>query len=110
MVLRFLSLSFLLFLFSCSTGSVSESNSHEEKQESVEPKSLYVLHCESCHGMDGAKGLSDAADLSKSVLEDSKIKHVILNGNEKGMMPYKDLITNPTDVDNLVQYVKTLRK
>lgn len=76
----------------------------------ADPKNLYILHCESCHGVDGKKGNSGAADLSASKLKDEEIKKMILNGNDKGMMPYKDIITSDQEVDLLVDYVKTLRK
>ena len=74
------------------------------------PRGLYAIHCDACHGMDGKKGVSGAADLSLSKLSDNEIKNTIKNGNNKGMMPFKDMITNPKDIDSLVEYVKKLRK
>jgi mono/diheme cytochrome c family protein len=101
----------ILFLVSCSTNNAgTEQFNQNEVEKPINPKSLYVLHCESCHGLDGKKGLSGAKDLSISKLIDEEIKKVILYGNKKGMMPYKDLITNPKDIDNLVGYVKSLRQ
>ncbi len=99
---------FILQLVSCS-GSKSE-NYQEEEEIVVDAKSLYVIHCESCHGLDGKKGTSGAADLSISTLEDKQILSVIENGNNKGMMPYKELITKKEERLSLVDYVKTLRK
>jgi hypothetical protein len=60
--------------------------------------------------LDGKKGSSGAANLAISKLSDAEIKNVISNGNEKGMMPYKDIITNEKDLNGLVEFVKTLRK
>lgn len=54
--------------------------------------------------------MSGAADLSTSKFTDEQIREVILNGNDKGMMPYKDIITNEVERNALVEYVKTLRK
>jgi mono/diheme cytochrome c family protein len=99
----------VLFLFSCSNeSSVSEISTENEPIR--EAKTLYVLHCETCHGLDGTKGTSNAANLQASKIEDSEIKSVILNGNDKGMMPYKTLITNDKEIEALVEYVKNLRK
>jgi mono/diheme cytochrome c family protein len=109
MVLRFFAIGVLLFLASCGSGEV-KSIENTENVASVEPKSLYILHCEACHGLDGKKGSSGAANLAISKLSDAAIKNVISNGNEKGMMPYKDIITNKKDLDGLVEFVKTLRK
>ncbi len=93
-------------------GKTTETTVASELTEEVNasPQTLYILHCEACHGMDGKKGTSGAADLSASKLDDAGIKKVILNGNTKGMMPYKDIITSDKDVNALVEYVKTLRK
>ena len=111
MVLRIiLACGMLVFLTACG-GSTSVDTVHPgEEYVPAEPKSLYILHCESCHGMDGKKGNSGAADLSVSTLTDKEIKNMILNGNDKGMMPYKDIITSDIEVNSMVEYVKTLRK
>jgi mono/diheme cytochrome c family protein len=108
MVLRVFFLGILLTLVSCS-----------DKPEVVEkgidyapaePKFLYLRNCESCHGLDGKKGVSGAADLSVSTLSDEEVLSVILNGNQKGMMPYKDIITVEAERNSLVDFVKSLRK
>ena len=109
MVLKFVPLSLLLLCFSC--GNSSETSPvTESEHEFVEAKTLYTNHCESCHGMDGKKGVSGAADLSASKLNNPEIIHVIKNGNEKGMMPYKDLIQHEEEISSLAEYVKNLRK
>lgn len=76
--------------------------------QAVEPTQVYLRNCESCHGMNGDKGVSNAANLKKSILTDADIKKTILEGNSKGMMPYKDLLTEQ-EVLALVEYVKMLR-
>lgn len=108
MVLRTLILGGALALTACG-GPVTPVETAEEHVP-ADPKNLYILHCENCHGMDGTKGNSGAADLSVSKLTDAQIRQMILNGNDKGMMPYKDIITHGEDVSGLVQFVKTLRK
>lgn len=73
-----------------------------------EAKDLFIRHCESCHGLDGTKQLSGAADLSKTTKTDAAILQTILKGNDKGMMPYDDLLTEREET-GLVEYVKTLQ-
>lgn len=74
----------------------------------VEPTQVYLRNCESCHGMKGDKGVSNAANLKNSTMNDAQIKKTILEGNSRGMMPYKDLLTTE-EVIALVEYVKMLR-
>jgi cytochrome c6 len=94
---------------SCSSPS-TDHYTNTSNEASISSKALYTLHCEACHGVDGKKGISGAADLSVSKINSKEIKYTILNGNEKGMMPYKEIITNPAEIDSLVSYVQTLRK
>lgn len=108
MVLRFFCLLFITFNITACSQNSSTTDIHSETTTS--PKSLYTMHCEACHGEDGKLGVSGAADLSISNLSDKKIKTIILNGNDKGMMPFKDLITKDTEIDSLVSFVKTLRR
>lgn len=112
MVLRFsLFFSISIILFSCSENQSSVNNKENtDKNATPNPQALYAIHCDACHGMDGKKGISGAADLSVSKLTDKEIENTIKNGNEKGMMPFKDMITNPNDIKSLVEYVKKLRK
>ena len=111
MVLKIIPLIALsLLLIGCSNDNQSTSNLEGKETTSSNPRALYAIHCDACHGEDGKKGVSGAADLSISKLSDKEIENTILNGNEKGMMPFKDMITNPKDIKSLVEYVKKLRK
>lgn len=102
-----------LFLVTACGGEapVVEQNSSkvEEPMGTEEARTVYTLNCASCHGQDGKLKASNAADLSKSKFSDAKIKQVILNGNDKGMMPYKDMLS-AREVEGLVKFVKTLRE
>lgn len=101
-------------LVSCGGGS-AEIKKREKEEVAMEPmtvdeaESVYITNCESCHGMDGKKGLSGAADLSLSVKSDAELLNVIRNGNDKGMMPYKDMLTD-REQKGLVEFVKSLKK
>jgi cytochrome c6 len=105
MVLRIIPL--FLLLASCG-GKVEPVVTEEYLPETG--KDLYNMHCVSCHGDDGALGSGAAANLMTSKLDDKAIKNMILNGNENGMMPYKDLLANDAEADSLVCFVRTLRK
>lgn len=106
----------LFLLVSCSDnkGSFSDkeesdSQKMEEQIDATPAKTLYIMHCESCHGMTGDKGNSGAAKLSLSKISDDQIMDVIVNGNDKGMMPFKLIIPREDERISLVKYVKTLR-
>lgn len=105
-------ISFFLLLASCSSsGDSSETSKYQgEQTEQVSAENLYLLHCETCHGVDGTQGTGGAANLQTSKLEDAKIKETILNGNDLGMMPFRGIITDDQQVNDLVEYVKSLRK
>lgn len=100
-----------LLLLSCNSQNSAEPvNNSEEVTVPADPVALYLRNCESCHGMKGDKGVSNSANLKKSTLSDAEIKKVILYGNDKGMMPYKDIITSETEINALVEYVKSIRE
>lgn len=111
MVLKTFVFNFLVFsLISCNnTSSNKQKFDKENIIQEIDAKALYTLHCEACHGMDGTKGISGAANLKVSKMTDLQTKHTIKNGNDKGMMPFKDIINSETEVDSLVSFVKSLR-
>lgn len=95
------------FLFSSCSPSIEEI---EKLPEAERGKALYDAKCASCHGEDGKLGSSGAKDLSQSTLADVEIKNCILNGNDKGMPPFKDQLGSEENLNLLVAYVKSLRK
>jgi mono/diheme cytochrome c family protein len=112
MVLRFLfGLSLAALIVSCDSGSKTESVSSEESLNSQKPdaRTIYVVNCSSCHGEDGTLGASQAADLSKSKLNDAEILKMINKGNDKGMMPYEEILSLQ-ERKAIVEFVKSLRK
>ncbi|HRO76229.1 MAG TPA: cytochrome c [Crocinitomicaceae bacterium] len=74
----------------------------------LEPTQLFLQHCESCHGMNGDKGVSNAANLKQSMLTDLQIRNTILKGTPNGMMPFAEKL-NDQQVTVLVEYVKMLK-
>jgi len=101
-----------LLLFSCGPEAPAVVKAEPENKEPLtldEAKNIFILHCESCHGIDGKKQASDAADLSVSKLSDQQIRQMILTGNDKGMMPYEEIITSERDRKGLVEFVRSLR-
>jgi len=103
--------SLFLVLLSCGEESKSKTVTWDETetQAEVDPRSTYLINCSSCHGEDGKLGASQAADLSKSKLSNKEILKMINEGNDKGMMPYEDLISLE-ERKALVPFVKALRK
>ncbi len=112
MVLRLLlGLSIIGLVASCNSGSKTESVSSKESLNSQKPdaRTIYVVNCSSCHGEDGKLGASQAADLSKSKLSDAEILKMINKGNDKGMMPYEEILSLD-ERKAIVEFVKSLRK
>ncbi len=77
--------------------------------QKVDGRTSYVVNCSSCHGVDGKLGASQAADLSKSVLSDAEIMKMINEGNDKGMMPYEEILSLE-EREAIVDFVKRLRR
>ncbi len=72
-------------------------------------RAVYTLNCASCHGPDGTLKASDAADLSISKMDEKTIEQTIRKGNDKGMMPYEEMLSTP-EIKGLVKFVQNLRK
>lgn len=94
---------FCLTLTSCKSQS-------ESKNIEITGKSIYQKYCSTCHGENGRLRSGNAADLSMSMINSDSIRKVILYGNNKGMGPYKSIITSDEEIKLLVEHVKTLRK
>jgi mono/diheme cytochrome c family protein len=109
----------LPFLFSVCLllGACGESGKPEEDSKPVsnEPipledaRAVYMLNCASCHGPDGTLKASNAKDLSISKLDEAGIEKMIRKGNDKGMMPYEEMLSTP-EIKGLVKFVQNLRK
>jgi mono/diheme cytochrome c family protein len=112
MVLRFLGFICVAGLISScgsdnNTGPMTGDQSPMNQQ--VDGRTSYVVNCSSCHGVDGRLGASQAADLSKSVLNDAEIMKMINEGNDKGMMPYKEILSLE-EREAIVDFVKKLKR
>lgn len=68
---------------------------------------VYVKHCKLCHGASGDLGLSGAANLKISVLNNAEIVTVVTDGR-KAMPAWKAQLT-PTQINDVAAYVITLR-
>lgn len=75
----------------------------------VEPTQLFMKHCESCHGMNGDKGVSGAANLKQTMMSDLQMRQIIIYGSGNGtMLPFRDKL-NDEEVSALVEYIKMLK-
>lgn len=99
---------FLVITVFCLTLTSCEGQS-ESKNIEITGKSIYQKYCSTCHGENGKLRSGNAADLSMSAISNDSIRMVILYGNNKGMGPYKSIITKDEQIKLLVEHVKTLR-
>jgi mono/diheme cytochrome c family protein len=114
MVLKHLILFFGIFLFvSCSNherGFEKRNNKNSSLEiDAAEAKIVYSMQCASCHGENGKLKFADAADLSVSKLPLDEVKQMIETGNDKGMIPYTDILS-PGEIKGVSKFVLTLRK
>lgn len=114
MVLKIIRLACLMpLLVACGSDNASQDQQAEsvsnEPMTVEEARTVYTLNCASCHGPDGKLKGSNAADLSVSTMNPKQVEHTIRNGNDKGMMPYKEILTK-REIDGLVEFVQTLRE
>ena len=101
---------FLIFiivfsLHACHSPKNKESQLTKEIQS---PKELFSSHCVSCHGADGTLGMSGAKNLQLSTLDKESITNQITKG--KGMMTGFEGKLSSKEIDDLTNYVITLRK
>lgn len=102
----------LLVLFSCGGETAASEKTPAAEQGPMlieEARTIYLVNCASCHGPEGNLKASNSADLTVSTMADAKIKSTIQNGNDKGMMPYKEMLSE-REINGLVDFVKSLRK
>jgi len=79
-----------------------------KKPKGIDTVGVYEINCARCHGTDGAAMLYGAKNLKISTLSKEEAAYIIKNG--KGAMPA--ITSNYTDkeIDQLAEYVITLRK
>lgn len=98
---------FLGAFFACKSPAKTCEDCAEE--QAVSGKSIYAERCESCHGADGKLGNSGAADLTRSNWSDEQIRKILTEG-QGAMPPALELVEQPSQMDSVIQYIKTLRK
>lgn len=105
-------LSSVLLLAGCGENEKPEESSKPVSNEPIsleDARAVYTLNCASCHGPDGTLQASNAKDLSISKLNESEVENMIRKGNDKGMMPYEDMLST-SEIKGLVKFVQNLRK
>lgn len=95
----------LIIISACSPPTMTDPVTGE-----VDGVKIYKNYCKSCHGPKGDRGLSNAADLSKSTLKEDEIRKIILFGTDNGMSAYKSVITEDEEISALVKHVKSLQQ
>lgn len=113
MVLRISWIIFLAFSFAaCTQSDGLESQTYSSEAEApvgVSGGLLFQQNCSNCHGMDGKLGNSGAKDLSQSTLTDAEIVKILEEG-KNAMPPMAMLMENPSDMDSVIVFVKSLRR
>jgi cytochrome c551 len=109
MVLRYLPFSSIFFLLiACSSGNLKE-DAAKKSAPKVAGEELFEMNCAICHGLDGTANVSGAKDLSVSQFSDTEIMTIIKNG-KNGMPPVSEIATSKQKMQEIVEYVKGLRK
>ncbi len=98
----------------------STANPVKSDAESINAgKALFAKHCQSCHGKgglgDGTKASelkTEPSDFSKAAFQsqsDGSIFYKVSEGRDD-MPSFKKKMTDPNDIWNVVNYVRTLKK
>jgi mono/diheme cytochrome c family protein len=110
----------IIFVFAVALVAVAHNStprSAVEHESAASASALFAEHCAKCHGKDGrAKGLKAKATGTRNLTDpqwqdrvsDERIFNAINNG--KGRMPGFGKKLSESDVDSLVQYVRSLKK
>lgn len=93
----------ILFVTSC-----SEPNTDNPTTVSV-GETIFNDGCAACHGLDGKLGAGGASDLSLSTLSEEDAELVITEGRG-GMPTQQHLFTNDSEIEEVVEYVMSLKK
>ena len=104
--------SFCFLLAACGGNEQTEDTTKPVSNEPIsleDARAVYTLNCASCHGPDGTLQASNAKDLSVSKLNEAEIEHMIRKGNDKGMMPYEEMLST-AEIKGVVKFVQNLRK
>jgi mono/diheme cytochrome c family protein len=116
---RFLTVMSFLFLSACNNSGnepVSSQNGiyadttyqRQSVSNTRRGQEIFRQRCEKCHGLNGNYRNNNAADLQLSRLDSIGIVTTIING--RGAMPMFDHSIPDSDLSEVEQYVKTLRK
>jgi mono/diheme cytochrome c family protein len=98
------SISIAFFTIAC--GETASSQTTESNE--IDALTLYNKNCNLCHGKDGQKGMSGAANLAISVMSrDAKIE-IITNGKGK-MSAYGEKL-NTQEIAAIADYLDQLKK
>lgn len=109
MVLKFFACSSIFFLLTaCSSGNLKEDGAKKNAPK-VAGEELFEMNCVICHGLDGKANVSGAKDLSVSHSTDAEIMLIIKNG-KNGMPPMPEIAASKQKLQEIVEYVKGLRK
>ena len=100
---------FISIIASCEPNMPSKGSSTVDTKESQKTANeLYTTHCVTCHGANGAMGMSGAKNLQDSKLENAEIIRQITHG--KGMMTGFEDKMSKEEIEKVAAFIITLRK
>ena len=71
-------------------------------------RALFEKKCATCHGNDGTRGRWGAKNLQISKLGNDELLYIISKG--RGIMPNWGKRLSATQINSVIEYIKTLRK
>ncbi len=99
---------FAALIFACNSQPANPPQNTSTADAPHPGKPLYKQYCVTCHGADGKLGFSGAPDLTASVV--GKEEAIVQVTKGKGLMTPFEGIMSEEEIENVVDYVITMRK
>jgi cytochrome c6 len=98
-----------LLLVACGETPEEHTFNPPEDYQSRSGQTIYQKHCVACHGEDGKLGSGGAKDLTVSKMDSIDIVSIIRNG-KNGMSRQIQYFKSDEEIENTIDYLKSLRK
>lgn len=109
MIRNLLPIALLILFVSCKSNDGRQPFDPPEGYKSRSGAEIYKKKCTICHGADGKKGVGGAKDLTLSTMDSAAIVKILENG-KNGMPKQIQHFKSDEEVENIVEYLKSMRK
>lgn len=109
MIRLFIPIALLALIVSCKSNEERQPFDPPEGYKSRSGAVIYKKKCAICHGDDGKKGVGGAKDLTLSTMDSAAIVNILENG-KNGMPQQIQHFKSDEEVENMVEYLKSMRK